>query len=165
MPKVYNPTEETVETRVFGSYFTFKPGQMKNMNQNFCDFIQSNRKDTGLVVLPAEFDPMAEEHYIEGFEKTTEGKAILAQKREEGIKNLIDFHLGVIRNNQVSLKKDLARHDPSNDPAKLAAIEASKGELESMRLVAKYKKMKLNSEDKRLNEVDKLLEEVGPIGN
>lgn len=165
MPKVFNPTQETVETRLFGSYFSFKPGQMKNMQRNFCDFIQSDRKDTGLVVLPAQFDPMDEENYVEGFEKTPEGKKIIAEKTEEGIRNLIDHHLWVIRNNQISLKKDLARHDPSNDPAKLASIEASKGEIESMRLVAKYKKLRLNSEEKRFSEVDKLLEEVGPLGN
>jgi hypothetical protein len=165
MPRVYNPTEETVETRVFGSYFTFKPGQMKNMNKNFCDFIASDRQQTGLVILPPEFDPMDEDRYVEGFEKTPEGKAVLAEKREEGIRNLINFHVGVIRNNQVSLKRDLARHDPSNDPTKLAAIEASKGEIESMRLVAKYKKLKLNNEEKQITEVNKLLEDVGPLGN
>lgn len=164
MAKVWNPTEEKIETKIFGNYFQFAPGQMKNMNSSIADFVNENRRDTGLVVLPAEFDPMNEEQFIEGYDKTPEGKAILAQKKTEGINNLVRFHLKIVQNNQISFRRDIARHDPASDPSRLAAVEASKGELESMRLVSKYRKMKLDVEERQVNEVEKLMQEIGPTG-
>lgn len=162
MPKVWNPTEEKVETRIFGNHFEFSPGQMKNMKPEFADFVSTNRKETGLVVLPGPFDPMNEEEYREGFDKTPEGKAILEQKKEEGIRNLVEHLRWKVYNNQVSLKRDLAHHDPSNDPKRLAAIEASPGELEAMRTLAKYQRKKMDGAEKKAAEIEKLLEDVGP---
>lgn len=166
MAKVWNPTEEKVVTKIFGNFFEFKPGQMKSMNKHLCDFIAEQRQSTGLVVLPAEFGPEEDnDAYIEGFEKTPEGKAILAEKKAAGIAALVKHHLGIVYNNQVSLRRDLSRHDPGNaDPSRLASIEASKGEIESMRIVAKYKAMKLDGETKKASEVEKLMNEIGPVG-
>lgn len=165
MAKVWNPTEEPVTTKIFGSYFEFKPNSMKTItNEHIAKFIESNRKETGLVVLPPQFDPLAEDLYIEGYEKTPEGKAALAEKRKEGIQNLINFHTQIIYNNQVSLRNDLVHKDPHTDPVKLAAINASQGELESMRLVAKYQKLRLDGNDAQVKEVEKLMDQIGPIG-
>jgi hypothetical protein len=164
MPQVYNPTEEKVETKVFGSHFVFAPGQRKNMSEGHCNFIAMNRKETGLVILPAEFDPMNEEKYIEGYDKTPEGKEVLSDKKREGIQNLIDHYTWIIHNNQVSLRNDLVRKDPHTDPIKLANINASKGEIEAMRLVAKYKKLAGDENAVRAKEVEKLMNEIGPIG-
>jgi quinol monooxygenase YgiN len=164
MSRIWNPTEETVSTRIFGNHFEFKPGQFKIMKKEFAEFIERSRKEEGLVVLPPQFDPQDEENYVEGFEKTAEGKAILAAKRLEGISNLVAHYEQVVLNNQVALRKDLAHHDPHTDPIRLAAINASKGEMEAMRLVAKYSKMTKDNGDSKAKEVEKLMAEIGPIG-
>lgn len=164
MSRIWNPTEERVETKIFGSFFTFAPGQFKNMSEHHANFIKSNRKETGLVVLTEQFDPMNEEKYVEGYDKTPEGKAILLEKKKEGIQNLLEFYEQIVYNNQVSLRNDLAHSDPHTDPVRLSAIHASKGELEAMRLVAKYQKMKLDDQGAKVKEVEKLMTEIGPIG-
>lgn len=164
MAKVWNPTEETVRTVMFGNHFEFKPGQMKNMQEHFGRFVEMHRKEDGLVTLPPEFDPFDEERYREGYEKTPEGQKILAEKKKEGIQNLINHHLWIVQNNQVSLRNDLVKKDPHTDPVKLSALAASKGEVESMRLVAKYQKLSKDDNSVRVREVEKLMEEIGPIG-
>lgn len=165
MARIWNPTEETVRTVIGGNHFEFKPGQFKNMQQHMADFIAMNRQETGLVVLPPEFDPMDEERFVEGYDKTPEGIQALKEAKERGISSLINFYQQMVYNNQVSLKKDWARKDPSNDPAKLCALDATPGELEAMRLVAKYQKKKLEGHDAKLKEVEKLMKEVGPVSN
>ena len=159
---VWNPTEEKVSTRIHGNWFTFAPGQFKVMDIEKASFIQTNRRETGLVVLPAQFCSSREE-YIEGYAQTEEGKAILSQKRDEGIQGLIDHHMNIVKNNQVSLRQDLAHRYPSADFDKLCKLEASKGELESMRLVAKYKGKASDSGAKKVEEIDKLMKAIGPV--
>jgi tRNA U34 5-carboxymethylaminomethyl modifying GTPase MnmE/TrmE len=164
MARIWNPTEEKVETKIFGSFFTFAPGAFKNMSSHHADFIKMNRKETGLVVLSSKFDPMDEENYVEGYDKSPEGKAELIEKKKEGIQNLLEHYEWIIYNNQVSLRNDLVKKDPHTDPIKLAAIHASKGELEAMRLVSKYQKLKLDDQGAKVKEVEKLMSEIGPIG-
>lgn len=149
---------------MFGSFFQFKPGQFKSMQEHFGRFIEMNRKETGLVVLPPEFDPLDEERYVEGYDKTPEGKAALAEGRKRGIQNLIDHYANIIRNNQVSLRNDLVKKDPHTDAQKLSALFASKGEVEAMRLVGKYQKVIKDDGQAQVREVEKLMQEVGPIG-
>lgn len=159
---VWNPTEETISTQLQGAWFSFKPNQMKIMDDHKCRFIESNRKGTGLVVLPDQFDK-SHERYVEDFEKSEEGKEIMAQKRSEGISNLIEFHMAIVQNNQVSFRNDMASRYPSGDAVKLAALNASKGELESMRMVAKYKGKQSQNDAKKVEEVQDLMKTIGPF--
>lgn len=164
MPKIWNPTEELVNTKMQGSWFSFKPGQMKIMDQDKANFITTNRQETGLVVLPGIFDPN-DDAYVEGYEKTQEGMKILEEFREKGIENLVQFHLDIIKNNQVFSKRDLAKENPGVDALKLAAIEASPGEIKAMQLVRKYQAKKQDTQAKRIAEVQKMMEEIGPISD
>lgn len=160
MSRIWNPTEEKVVTMMQGAWFTFQPGSFKTMDDAKAAFVRSNRKDTGLVVLDDRFDPSSEK-YEEGFEKTEQGKSILIEKREEGIRNLIEHHMSIVKNNQVSLRNDLAHKNPAADPIKLAALEASPGEILSMQLVAKYKKKNNDSAAKKVEDIEKLMEQIG----
>jgi hypothetical protein len=162
MGRVWNPTEEKVSTMMQGAWFTFAPGTFKTMDENKCNFIRTNRKETGLIVLADQFDPSSDQ-YIEGYEKTEEGKALLLQAKEDGINNLVEHHMSIVHNNQVSLRNDLAHKNPAADPVRLAGLQASKGELESMRLVAKYKGKASDSPAKKLDEITKLMEKIGPL--
>ena len=159
---VWNPTEENISTKLHGAYFTFAPNAQKIMDENKCNFIETNRKEYGLVVLPDEFNRISEK-FIEGYEKTEEGKKILAEARTKGFNNLIEFHMDIIKNNQVSLRNYLAPRSPGVDPARLASLNASEGEVRSMQLVAKYKGKSSTSAAQKAASVEKLMDQIGPM--
>ncbi len=119
---VYNATEEEVTTTINGSFFTWKPGQIKQMRAPQAEFVDSNRKELGLVVVrDPRFIP-SEDQYILGFEKTPKGLEVLAPLRTLGINSFVAHLMWIVRNNQVSLKQDVANKYPTGDSAKLAAL-------------------------------------------
>ncbi len=160
---VYNPTEEDVTTVINGSFFTWKPGQIKQMREPQAQFVSTNRQETGLMVLDDPRFVPAEEQYVLNFDKTEEGKAILTPIREKGINNLVSHLMFIIRNNQISLRQDLANKYPTGDSGKMAAAYASPAELDAMRLVAKYKKKTSSNAAKQIEEVEKLMNDIGPM--
>lgn len=161
---VYNPTEEEITTTINGSFFTWKPSQVKQMRAHQAEFVGTNRKELGLVVIEdPRFVPAEQDRYIPGFEKSPEGKAFLEPYREKGINNLIEHLSYIVRNNQVSLRQDLADKYPTGDSSTMAAAQASKGELEAMRLVKKYKQKTRDNAAKQIDEVKKLMDEIGPV--
>lgn len=162
---VYNPTEEEITTTLNGSFFTWRPGQIKQMRKEQADFVDTNRQDTGLVRLDdPRFIPAEQDRYIPGFEKTPEGAAVLAPLREKGINNLIRHLMWIVQNNQVSLRQDLAGKYPTGDSSKMASAAASPAELEAMRKVLKYKKKTTTNAARQIEEVEKLMQEIGPLG-
>lgn len=161
---VFNPLLESVTTRVFGHYFTWKPGEVKQLRSHMVDFIDLNRREEGLVkVEDPRFIPSEVDHYIPGFEKTPEGQAVLKPYRERGINSYIEKLMDVVRNNQVALRQDLADRYPTGDSGKMAAAWASKGELEAMRNVVKYKGKTSDNAAKQIEEVEKIMQQVGPM--
>jgi hypothetical protein len=163
---VMNVTKEPVHTQMRGSWFKFAPGQKKHMDQHMCSFIQEHRGDTGLVVLPSEFETRDYEDgpasWNAAFADSAEGKEILSKKTEEGITNLLRHHKNIIRNNQFSLRQELARKYPHGDSANLALLEMSDGEKESLQVIARYQKNKMDSDETKVREIKKLLEQAGP---
>jgi len=158
---VYNPTEEEITTTINGSFFTWKPGQVKQLRGVQGEFVDTNRQELGLVLVSDKrFIPAEQDHYIPGFDKTPEGIKFLEPYREKGINNLVAHLTMIIRNNQVSLRQDLANKYPTGDSAKMAAAYASPGELEAMRKVVKYKKKTTNNAAKQ---VEELMAEIGPM--
>lgn len=161
---VYNPTEEEVTTTLAGNFFTWKPGQIKQLRKELVDFVDTNRRETGLVRIDdRRFIPAEQDHYIPGFEKTKEGLDALAPLREKGINNLVEHLMWIIRNNQISLRQDLAGKYPTGDSKAMAAAWASSSEIEAMRKVAKYKKKTPNNAAKQVEEVESLMKEIGPM--
>jgi hypothetical protein len=150
MPIVMNATNEEVSIKVAGNWFSFKPGTKKNMNESIARFIQIDRKDSGLCVLPLEFEEDAD------FEKSAEGKAILEQLKADTIRQYLDKYKAVIYNNQVSLRQDLEQKNLKIDPA----VMATEGEINALKIVAKYKVLEKDADQVKLEEVKKLLEET-----
>jgi hypothetical protein len=150
MPIVLNATNEEVSVKVAGNWFSFKPGTKKNMNESIARFIQIDRKDSGLCVLPLEFEEDAD------FEKSAEGKAILEQLKADTIRQYLDKYKAVIYNNQVSLRQDLEQKNLKIDPA----VMATEGEINALKIVAKYKVLEKDADQVKLEEVKKLLEET-----
>lgn len=161
---VYNPTEEEITTTINGSFFTWKSGQVKQMRAGQARFVDTNRQELGLVLVEdPRLIPAEQDKYIPGFEKTDEGKKFLEPYREKGINNLIKACSEIIRNNQVCLRQDMANKWPTGDSAKMAAAQASEGELKAMRLVKKYKMKTRDNAAKQIDEVEKLMAEIGPV--
>lgn len=153
MPFVFNATNETQTIKAAGNWISFKPKQVKSIySEHVAHFICTERADKGLISVSDAFeDPQ--------YALSAEGKAELAEKETAGINNFIRSLEGRIYNNQVSLRQDLERANFKIDPAVLA----SEGELEAMRLLAKYRKVADESAQKRMDEVADLMKQVGDV--
>ncbi len=161
MPIVVNATQEEITIKIVGNYFKFGPGKSKTMNKDLAGFIQTSvgAKGCGLAVLPDLYQEGEEMDDVTD-EDMKARRAIHDELKVEACANAlqdyIDRYRQVIHNNQVSLKQDLAK---SNNPADPAAY-ATKGELDAMRLVAKYQKTKEDTEQLKIDEVKKLMKNV-----
>lgn len=162
MPIVINATEENVTIQVAGNYFNFKPGQRKTIRSNdIANFIQTERRGCGLAVLP-DLTTQAED---DGDQEVSSGE--LASRREaskaseveacaRALRDYITHKREVIKNNQISLARDLARADYKYGPEH----EMSDGEFEAMKLVAKYEKQGKDSDQSRLDDIEKLKKQI-----
>lgn len=147
---VHNPTAEKCSVTIFGNWFSMNPGQTKRLRDEFCDHIQKQLGYTGLVVLSDKYD---EPEYKE----SPEGKEEFEALCQNGIKCYVEYHKRIVANNQVSLRQDLDRANLKVDPI----IYASEGERESLRIVAKYQKAASDAEHTKVDEMKKLLKEIG----
>ena len=100
------------------------------VNSDIAHFIATDRKESGIVRLPDQFEEDAE------FRSTEEGKKILAELKEQGLAHYLGHLRKTVANNQVSLRQDLEQQNIKADPLTFA----SKGEKEAMLLLAKYAK-------------------------
>lgn len=150
MAFVYNATEEEQSFKAAGNWFTFKPKQIKNMNDDIATFIALNRKEHGVVVLPQEFEDL-------DYKNSEEGKKVLEKMTAQGVDAYISGLRAIIANNQVSLRQDLEKANIKADPAAFA----SDGEIAAMRLVKKYNDKKKDMEQEKINEVANLMKEIG----
>lgn len=149
MAIVFNATNETQSVKAFGNWFTFKPKQYKTMDEKLAHFLCTDRTDYGLVGLPAEFEDPA-------FRSTPDGQAAYEAAEKSGIDNYIKALRALIHNNQVSLRRDLEKANFKYGPE----LEASQGELDAMRLVAKYQKSMEDAEQKKAEEVKDLMRKI-----
>jgi hypothetical protein len=149
MALCYNTTDEEQSIKIFGNWYAFKPGQIRNLNDNVAHFIETDRKETGIVTLPEQFDDSE-------YKASSEGMAELAARRQSGLKHYLDFHRKIVYNNQVSLRQDLERSNIHADPA----VFASAGEMKSMEILAKYKAKEKDEEQLRIERVKELMKEA-----
>lgn len=149
---LYNCTNEPQTVKALGNWFSFKPHQVKSVQDNIGRFIATERQINGIMSLPEEFEDPE-------YKTTEEGKAKLAAIEEAGLKAYLGHLRSVIYNNQVSLRQDLEKANIKADPA----VFASEGELEAMRLLAKYQSREEDAAQKKADEVKELMKQVGPI--
>lgn len=159
MARVVNATQEEINICLAGgNWFRFKPGQEKKMNDDVARFIATERKDSGLAVLP---DLPENEDGDVSEEEMAQRKAEHDAAKEAAIQAALDgylaFHRSVVYNNQVSLRMDLEQANMKVDPAKLA----SKGEINSMRILAKYQRAHEDKAEEQAKEFNDLARKVG----
>ncbi len=158
MPIVVNATQEHITIKVGGHYFSFKPGGQKVINNpDVARFIQTDLTDSGLAVLPDLISESEEEVSVDELKAREEQQESLRQELcDQALDRYIDKHRKIIENNQISLKRDLEQANIKADPASYV----SKGELEAMRLVAKYQRRAEDMHQAKVNEVNDLLNKI-----
>lgn len=162
MALIINATEENVTVQVAGNYFNWKPGQEKTIRNNeIAQFIQTERRGSGLAVLP---DVLTAAEDAGDVEVTAEELAARrldrdASKKEAcalALRDYINHKREIIKNNQVSLARDLARADYKYGPEH----EMSDGEFLAMELVAKYDKKGKDAAQDRLEAIEKMKKQI-----
>jgi hypothetical protein len=153
MALVMNCTNEEQTFRIVGNWFTFKPKQRKQMQDDIAHLIQTERREFGMAVLPAEFD---DPDYERSPETKDAAKEILTKLSDNAVNAYIAHHRTIVANNQISLRRDLEQANIKVDPA----VYASPGELHSMGIVAKYARAQKDADNERALEAKKLLAEI-----
>ncbi len=152
MALVMNALEEEVSVKARGNYFTFKPNQIKIMDDDLAQFLITERAEDGLVSLPETLEDPE-------LRLTEEGKDIIRTAKRLGIANKVKKLKEIIYNNQVSLRQDLERANIKVDPA----VYATDAEKKAMREYAKYQQAGKDEEGNAVKEVKELMKDVGDI--
>lgn len=157
MAVTINATQETITLKLRGNFFSWKPGQKKVIrDEELAHFIMTERSDSGIAVIA---DLMTDEEDVSP-EELEQRRLDNAGAEEAAIEGALDRyvkkHRQVVANNQISLRRDLEQANIKADPA----VFASTGELESMKLVAKYQKRAEDAEANKIAEVKRLMEQV-----
>lgn len=152
MGLIYNATNEKQHVVVFGNHFQLEAGKIKNFQDHISHYIATERAEFGLVSLPEQFeDP--------DFSKSEEGKKILAEKKEEGLKRYIGRLKTIAYNNLVSLKQDLEKANLKVDSRSFA----TDAELDAMELLAKYQASQDDKVEKKVQRIKELEAKIGRI--
>jgi hypothetical protein len=151
MALVMNASNEIATFRVFGNHFTLKPGQIKSFQENIARFISINEttKNLGLVTLPDELEDL-------DMRQSPEGKAILEDKKKDGVNNRIAFLRQLVYNNQVSLRQDLEKANIKADPR----VFASSGEMGAYEELVKYQAKKEDEDQKKVARIKALEDQL-----
>jgi hypothetical protein len=162
MALVINATEENITIQVGGNYFTWKPAQEKRIqNESIANFIATSKRGCGLAVLPDLTSLDEDNGDIEVTEEQmTARRTAMTEAKKNALRDALDAYVAakreVIKNNQVSLARDLARADYKYGPEH----EMTDGELDAMRLVAKYERKGKDASEDRLKEIDQLKKKI-----
>lgn len=153
-----NSLDEDQTIVVWGKHFTFKPRQIKAIHSDeVASFILRERKEFGFIEIPKLVT--LEEGTVDKYDESPEGKALIEEKRKEGIEEYCRRLRRVVYNLQVSLKKDLAIKNIQMDPLTMATDE----DVKHMELLVKYQAKKEDAAQVRIDrakKLEKLLEKV-----
>jgi len=126
---VYNALDKVVHVQAFGNHFSFKPNQIKSMRAELGSWIIQQKGYLGLVDLPLQFEDAE-------YRESEEGKAILAQKRQEGLNKKIMALKQQVNNLQVALAYDLQVADMKADINNFA----TDGDIQAMEELLTYQR-------------------------
>lgn len=149
MSFIINASLETQTVRVFGNYFTLKPGQIKNFQEQIAHFLATDRRYHGFVALPDSFEDPS-------FAASEEGAKVLAEAKAAGIAARVAYLKRVVNNELISLKQDLERDNDKSDPRSYM----SEGVLAAMRELVKYQDLGEDVIKKKIDEAKELEEKI-----
>lgn len=150
MALVLNALAQEQDIRIHGSWFSFKPKQIKEMHEDKVFFLVSQRRDQGFVALPDEMADL-------DFRNSKEGKEILSTAEAKGVNQRCEF-LEMLRKNEiVSLQRDIDRRGDKYD----ARLEMSKEMIKNLEELASYQ---VKKQDEVLAQVAKIKEIEALLG-
>lgn len=151
---IANATKENISVKVAGNWFNWGPEKSRVIqNDGIAKFIQMELTDSGLYIVPTLVGEDEEVTPEELAERKEAAREQIEVAKQTALERYIAKHRAVIYNNQVSLRRDLEMKNIKADPAAFA----SEGEINSMRLVAKYQKGSEDAEQAKIDEVKKLM--------
>lgn len=119
MALVMNASCVEQAVQVHGSWFTFKPDQIKDMHSDKVFHLVSKKGEQGFVSLPDDLSDL-------DFRQSKEGQAMITAAKAQGIANRVK-HLEWLRDNElVSLKRDLEQKNIGSDPRAFMSDDAVK---------------------------------------
>lgn len=149
MPLIMSSSIKDVSVQVQGNWFTFKPKQIKQMDENKVFFLTSKCAYLGFIAVPDKFEDIEAR-------STPEGKAELAAIEAQGIKNRVEF-LTYLKNNELrSLRSDLERKNDKSDPR--AYMSAAM--VDQLEELSKYTKKLETAKTEQLNRIKQLEKEL-----
>lgn len=149
MALVMNASAVTQTAQVHGSYFTFAPGQIKDMQDPKVDFLTSHKAYLGFVALPESMSDLE-------FRNTEEGKAILEQAKALGVANRIKHLDWLIANETKSLRNDMDKANLKSETSAEFNAPALQGALKEKK---EYRAKKADALAQQVDEINKLLTE------
>lgn len=145
-----NASNETHMIKVFGNYFTFKPQQIKLLDDAKGMFITNKRAHLGFIEVDPKFEDV-------DYKASAEGKKELEKLRTVGVKRRIDHLKSIVRNNTESLGQDLKMANIETDPRAFWSEEM----IEPVELLQKYQDAKEDEMQKRLDRIKKMESKLG----
>lgn len=137
-----NTLNEAVSTQAHGKWFSWKPQEIKVIHsKNLVEFLAQKRGEEGLVEIP--------EETMELDKNGSEYKVKIANLRKEGISKYVQKQNSIIRNLEMSLRRD---YETSGQKGNYN-FEASAGELQAYKNLKKYKEFE---EQEHLNIADEI---------
>ncbi len=155
MALVLNASCKMQSVQVHGSWFEFAPGQIKSMNEDKVFFLSSTKAYQGFVSVSDRFeDP--------GYQNTPEGKAELAEAKQNGVNSRI-AHLEWLKHNELkSLRGDMDKANIKADVASEMSTSSSKALVSALEELKEYRaKSNDDVQDtmKKVQELEKALAE------
>lgn len=149
MALVMNALPHEVTVQVHGFYFTFKPKQIKQMDDTKVEHLSQRCAHLGFVAVPSEFeDP--------DYRSTDAGKAKLKEMEETGLKHRIHY-LEVLQHNElVSLKADMQKSNDQSDPR----LQMSPQMIKQLQELAGYKQAAKKAGAEQVAQIEKLLKDI-----
>ena len=149
MPYIMNSLEDEVKTQAHGKYFTWKPKEIKTIHSvNLSRFLAQNRGDIGLMEVP--------DALMELDKNSVEFKTAIADIRKEGIRKFIQKQNYIVRNLEMSLRRD---YELSGQKGNFL-FEASPGELAAYKNLKKYQEVEAQESMNVADEIQKIRKDL-----
>lgn len=149
MPYIMNALNEKVATQAHGKWFSWNPNEIKQIhNVNLANFLSQTRGEEGLVEV--------QETIMELDKKSPEFAQALYEKRKEGIAKYVSKQNQIIRNLEMSLRRD---YETSGQKGNFL-FEASKGELAAYKNLEKYRDFEQKEQLNVADEIQKVRERL-----
>lgn len=149
MALVYNSLKDEVSVQAQGAWFTFKPEQIKEMNDVKAAFIGEKKAYTGLIAIPEEFTDLE-------YRNSEAGKEALEKFRKDGITARCNHLRFIVDNEKLSLQGDLDRANIKAD----SRAYMSPAVVKAMEELARYKRADGEAEAAKVAYIKELEKEL-----